>query len=148
MALGSLDPNSRISDLGFVQDEATGVDGYKSSPQKYAEWKTAPPKVTYRVVKVKLLSRVRLFVTPWTAAHQASLSMGSSRQEHGRGLPFPSSGDLPDPRIEPGSPASQADALLSELPGQSLCGSTYIAVGASVIAQLVKKPPARQETLF
>ena len=97
VALGSLDPNSRISDLGFIQDEATGVDGCKSSPQKYAEWKTAPPKVTYCVVKVKLLSHVRLFVTPWTAAYQASLSMGSSRQEHWSGLPFPSSGDLPDP---------------------------------------------------
>ena len=56
-------------------------------------------------VKVKLLSRVRLFVTPWTVAHQAPLSVGFSRQEYWSGLPFPSRGDLPNPRIEPGSPA-------------------------------------------
>ena len=48
---------------------------------------------------------VRLFVTPWTAAHQAPLSMGFSRQEYWSGLPFPSPGDLPDPGIEPRSPA-------------------------------------------
>ena len=41
------------------------------------------------------------FVTPWTIAHQASLSMGSSRQEYWSGLPFPSSGDLSDPGFEP-----------------------------------------------
>ena len=67
--------------------------------------------------KVKLLSRVRLFATPWTVAHQASLSMGFSRQEHWSGLPFPSPGDLPDPGIEPRSPTLQADALPSEPPG-------------------------------
>ena len=55
-------------------------------------------------VKVKSLSRVRLFVTPWTVAHQAPPSMGFSRQEYWSGLPFPSPGNLPDPGIEPGSP--------------------------------------------
>ena len=55
---------------------------------------------------------------PWTVVHQASLSMGFSRQECWSGLPFPSPGDLPDPGIEPGSPALQADALLSEPPGK------------------------------
>ena len=48
------------------------------------------------------LSRVRLFVTPWTVAYQASLFMGFSSQEYWRGLPFPSPGDLPDPGIKPG----------------------------------------------
>ena len=67
--------------------------------------------------KVTSLSRVRLFVTPWAVAHQASPSMGFSRQEYWSGLPFPSPGDLADPGIEPGSPALQADALLSEPPG-------------------------------
>ena len=52
-----------------------------------------------------LLSSVRLFATPWTAAHQAPLSMGFSRQEYWSGLPFPSPGHLPNPGIEPGSPA-------------------------------------------
>ena len=60
------------------------------------------PKVK---VKVKSLSCVRLFVTPWTVAHQAPLSMGFSRQEYWSGLPFPSPGHLPDPGIEPMFPA-------------------------------------------
>ena len=62
----------------------------------------------------KSLSRVRLFVTPWTVAHQAPQSMEFSRQEYWSGLPFPSPGDLPDPGIKPGSPTLQADALPSE----------------------------------
>ena len=69
-------------------------------------------------VKVKSLSRVQLFVTPWTVAYQDPLSMGFSRQECWNGLPFPSPEDLPDPGIEPGSPALQADALPSEPPGK------------------------------
>ena len=68
--------------------------------------------------EVKSLSRVQLFATPWTVAHQASLSMGFSRQEYWSGLPFPSPGDLPDPGIEPKSPTLQADALPSEPPGK------------------------------
>ena len=67
-------------------------------------------------VKVKLLSRVRLFATPWTVAYQAPSSMGFSRQEYWSGLSFPFPGDLPDPGIEPGSPAFQAEALTSEPP--------------------------------
>ena len=65
---------------------------------------------------MRSLSRVRLFATPWTVAQQAPLSMGFSRQEHWSGLPFPSPGDLPDPGIEPRSPALQADTLTSEPP--------------------------------
>ena len=53
-------------------------------------------------VKVKSLSRVQLFATPWTVAYQAPPSMGFSKQEYWSGLPFPSPGDLPDPGIEPG----------------------------------------------
>ena len=68
--------------------------------------------------EVKSLSCVRLFVTPWTVAHQAPPSMGFSRQEYWSGLPFPSPGDLPDPGIEPRSLALQADALTSEPPGK------------------------------
>ena len=51
--------------------------------------------------KWESLSRVRLFVTPWTVAHQAPVSIGFSRQEYWSGWPFPSPGDLPDPGIEP-----------------------------------------------
>ena len=56
-------------------------------------------------VKVKSLSRVQLFATPWTVAYQAPLSMGFSRQQYWSGLPFPSPGDLPNPGLKPGSPA-------------------------------------------
>ena len=71
-------------------------------------------------VKVKSLSRVRLFVTPWTVDYQASLSTGFSRQEYQSGLLFPSPGDLPNAGVEPGSPALHADALPSEPPGKGL----------------------------
>ena len=56
-------------------------------------------------MKVKSLSRVRLFATPWTVAYQAPPSMGFSRQGYWSGLPFPSPEDLPYPGIETGSPA-------------------------------------------
>ena len=59
-------------------------------------------------------SHFQLYVTPWTVAHQAPLSMGFPRQEYWSGLPCPSPGDLPDPRMEPlspGAPAMQADSL-------------------------------------
>ena len=71
----------------------------------------------------KSLSRVRLFATSWTVACQAPLSMGFSRQEYWSGLSFPSPGDLPNPRIEPGSPALQADPLSSEPPGKLSLGN-------------------------
>ena len=67
---------------------------------------------------VKSLSCVRLFETLWTVARQAPLSIGFSRQEYWSGLPFPSPGDFPNPGIEPGSPALQADTLSSEPPGK------------------------------
>jgi len=66
--------------------------------------------------EVKVLSRVRLFATPWTVAYQAPPSMEFSRQEYWSGLPFSSPGDLPNPGMEPRSPTLQADALPSELP--------------------------------
>ena len=69
-------------------------------------------------VKVKSLNCARLFVTPWTVAYQAPLSVGFSRQEYWSGLPFPSPGDLPYPGIEPRLPTLQADALTSEPPGK------------------------------
>ena len=55
-------------------------------------------------------SNVQFFVTPWTVAHQAPISMGFSRQEYWSGLPFPTAGDLLDPVIEHESLASPAMA--------------------------------------
>ena len=66
------------------------------------------------LAKLGCFSRVRLFATLWTVAHQSSLSMGFSRQEYWNGLPWPPPGDLPDPGIEPASPvapALRADSL-------------------------------------
>ena len=63
------------------------------------------------MLKVKSLSRVRLFVTPWTVAHEVPPSMEFSRQEYWSGLPFPSPGDSPVSGIEPMSPALQVDSL-------------------------------------
>ena len=66
----------------------------------------------------KSLSCVWLFVTPWTVAHEFPLSMGFSRQEYWSGLPCPPPGNLPDPGIEPKSPALRTDSLPSEPPGK------------------------------
>ena len=70
---------------------------------------------------MKSLSRTRLFANPWTVAYWAPPSMGFSRQEYWSGLPFPSLRNIPDPGIEPWSPALLADALPSEPPGKSRC---------------------------
>ena len=67
--------------------------------------------------KVKSLSHVWLFANLWIVACQVPPSMGFSRQEYWNGLPFPSPGDLPNPEIEPRSPALQAGSLPPEPPG-------------------------------
>ena len=92
-------------------------------------------------------------LTPWTIAYQTPLSMGFSRQEYCSGLPFPSPGDLPNPGIEPGSPALQADALPSEPPGKSLhkdncnwnsgVGGTSANLNNTVLSSMPEKGSAR-----
>ena len=74
------------------------------------------------LVKVKSLSRIRLFATPWTVAYQAPPSMGSSRPEYWSGLPFPSPGDLPDPGIKLTSLASLAleGTFFTSITGEAL----------------------------
>ena len=72
-----------------------------------------------RCVRAQSLSRVRLFATPWTVAHQAPQSMGFCRQEYWSGQPHPPPEDLPDPGIQPVSPGSPALASVfftTELP--------------------------------
>ena len=81
------------------------------------------PYLCYCKVKVKESEVAQLYPTicdPMDCS-QAPPSMGFSRQGCWSGLAFPSPGDLPDPGIEPGSPALQADALPSEPPGKLLC---------------------------
>ena len=77
-------------------------------------------------MKMKSLSCVQLFATPWTVTHQTLQYMEFSRQGYWSGLLFPSPGDLPDPGIEPGSPVLQADALLSEPPVKIFVCISYI----------------------
>ena len=92
-------------------------DAVEKDTAKQTEGPGEPPETlrqgcyTGAKAKVKSLSCVRLLMTPWTAAYQAPPSMGFSRQEYWSGLPFSSPGGLPDPGIEPGSPALQADAF-------------------------------------
>ena len=104
--------------------------------------------ILYPATEVQSLSRVQLFVTLWTVAHQALPSVGFSRQEYWSGLPFPSPGDLPNPGIEPWSPALQADALTAELP---YCNWSYGLIGpgdgtwASQVTLVVKNLPNNAE---
>ena len=63
-------------------------------------------------------SSILVWRIPWTVAHQATLSMEFSRQEYWSELPLPSPGHLPDPGIEPGSPALQVNSLPTEPPGK------------------------------
>ena len=63
---------------------------------------------------ISLLHGQHSIAGPWTITHQAPLSMGFPRQAYWSGLPFPSPGNLPDPGIEPRTPALQADSLPSE----------------------------------
>ena len=65
-------------------------------------------------------SCVQLFATPWMVAHQVPLSMGLFRQEYWRGLPFPSPGDLPDPRTESMSPELAGGFSITEPPRKPL----------------------------
>ena len=74
--------------------------------------------LSQKKVEVKSFSHVQIFVTPWTVAYNAPPSMGFSRQEYWCGLPFPPLEDLPDPGVEPMSPALQVDSFPSEPPGK------------------------------
>ena len=84
---------------------------------RYSAWRAdSLPGNPISSMKVKITQSCLTLCDPWTVAYQAPLSMGFSRQENWSGLPFPSPGDLPNPGIEPGSPALQADALPSKPP--------------------------------
>ena len=88
------------------------------------------------------VSCVELFVTPWTVAHQTPLSSGFSRQEYWSGLPFPPPGNLPDPGIEPESPAALTLAggfFTTEPSGKPWHNAEHIIkMWMSVLLQLVR----------
>ena len=72
-------------------------------------------------MRVCELNHVQLFVTPWTVARQAPLSLGFPRQEYWAGLPFPSLEDLPNSGIEPVSPAPADVFFITVPPGKPKC---------------------------
>ena len=80
--------------------------------------KSVSPDNIKHKVESEVAQCVQLFATPWTLAYNTPPSVGFSRQEYLSGLPFPSPEYLPNPGIEPRSPALQADALTSEAPGK------------------------------
>ena len=106
-------------------------------PMPFVQLAGRGTSVAYKVaLAVESLSHVWLFVTPWTVTHQAPLSMGFSRQEYWSGLPFLPPGDLPNPGIEPMSPALAGRLFTTEPPGNpSLQGSPYKLSFVSIILQ-------------
>ena len=88
-------------------------------------WRLSPTSVRAVSHCAQSLSRARLLVTPWTAAHQTPLSKEVSRQEYWSGLPCPPPGGLPKPGIKPRSPALQVDSLPSEPPGLGQLDSNH-----------------------
>ena len=105
-------PKHMLSDL--YQFYFLVIPGYQES-QKQTSQKERKQK------KVKSLSLVQLFATPWTVAYHAPLSMGFSRQAYWSGLPYPSPGDLPDPGIKP----SHSRQMLYHLSDQGSLAETY-----------------------
>ena len=93
----------------MLDDDTNGISGYWQTITAWSENNCCMP--------AQSLSCVQLFETPWTAAHKAPLSMGFPRQAYRRGLPFPTPGDLPDPGIEPTSPAAAVTSFTTEPPG-------------------------------
>ena len=126
--------NPFLLDFG-LQYICAGINFYSSYFMELLKRRTLPEPFILQILKVKFregmlgtcfwshtqcsaqsLSHVQLFATLWTVARQAPLSMGFSRQEYWSGLLCPFPGELPDPGIEAGSPASQADSLPAEPP--------------------------------
>ena len=91
---------------------------YSSLQMSLSKETIFPEPGKFDFVVASLLSQARLFATPWTVARQAPVSMGFSRPEYWSGLLGPPPGDLPNPGIQPGSPALQAGSLPSEPPGK------------------------------
>ena len=99
---------------------------------------------------VKPPSYVPLLAIPRTVAYQAPPSIGFSRQEYWSGQPFPSPGDLPDPGIEPRSPALQAEALPCELQAQLLCDMwdlSFLSKDGTLIARQILNHWTSKEVL-
>ena len=120
------------ADLYRMDVQGRWIWEWESIPGKENSWvKMWRPEITQHTCAqgihvcmcIQSLSRVWLFVIPWTVAHQAPLSMGFPRQEYWRGLPFPPPGDLPNPGIELATlevPALEGKFFTTEPPGNPL----------------------------
>ena len=109
--------------LGAGEGNDRGWDGWMASLTQWmwdwvnsgSSWRTGRPGMLWSMGSQRVRHDWATELN-WTVAHQVPLSIGFPRQEHWSGLPFPSWGDLPDPVIEPRSPALQGDSLLSKPP--------------------------------
>ena len=147
-ALGSITMNKARGGDGtpvelfkFLKDDAVKVlhsicQQIWKTQQWPQDWKRSVFIPVPKKVKVKSLSCVPLFSTPWTVAHQAPPSMEFSRQEYWSRLPFPSPRDLPNPGIEPVSPTLWTDTLLSEPPGNPISQRKAVPKNAQTTTQL------------
>ena len=102
---------------------------------------------------VQLLSLRQTLVTPWTAAHQALLSMAFPKQEHWSRLPFASLGDLPYSGIEPRSPGLQVDSLQTEPPRKTIKHTQSLIYllklkGISIYEFYIEKQITKKQTLY
>ena len=91
---------------------------------------------------------VRLFETPWTIAHQVLLCMGFSRQEYLHGLPFPSPGDLPDPRIESATPALTGGFFTTGSPGKPSLYFLQKVLSKSFVSKVKKSMPSMRLSIL
>ena len=105
-ALAGHSPRGHRVGQGWANKHSSTWEPSRLQPMRLQSWTGSG--------RCSSLSCVRLFGTPWTIALQVPLSVEFSRQEQWSGLPFISSGDLPDPGMELRSPAPQADILPSE----------------------------------
>ena len=90
-----------IKDYGLEFPISISQSILRNTTRGYSSIPSTTTTRVYVCMRAQLLSRIWLFETPWTVAHQASLSMGFSRQAYWNGLPFPPPGDLPDPGMNP-----------------------------------------------
>ena len=87
-------------------------------------------------------------MTPGTITHQAPLSVGFSQQEYWSELSFPSARDLPDPGIEPGSPAFKADSLPAELLGNPVLELRHVEIPSNLVGKRKEMPDSLIEFSF
>ena len=112
-----------------INEQPTGTCKCAQHHQVIREMQIKATKLTHHTcqnVVVQLLSCVQLFVIPWTVGHQVPLSMGFPRQEYWSRLQFPSPEDLPNPGVEPISPALASGFFIAEPPGKPICQNAII----------------------